>query len=354
MGCSSASDESASAEATGSNPGAGSARVVNVEVSPIELSDFVDYMRITGEVEAFQEAVLSAEEGGAVESFEVKKGQRVRKGQPVARLDDDVLISMVHEARAAGELAEEHYQRQKRLWEEEGIGSEIAYLEAKYDNLVSKARLASLETRLEKTVISAPFAGIFDEDYLEVGEYARPGDPVVRIVDASRVKVTAGVPERFARSVHVGDKAQVSFDIFPDTEMTGSISFVGRTVDASNRTFPIEIVLDNPEGEIKPRMAANVRVVRGHFESVVVVPQEAVLRTENGHQAFVVEMRSDNPVAQVRDLDLGPSAENRVVVRSGLEEGELLITVGQRLVDDEAAVRVVNADEQRGGEEGES
>jgi multidrug efflux pump subunit AcrA (membrane-fusion protein) len=134
----------------------------------------------------------------------------------------------------------------------------------------------------------------------------------------------------------------VAFDIFPDTEMTGTISFVGRSVDESNRTFPIEILLRNPEGEIKPRMVADVRVVREHFESVVVVPQYAVLRTENGHQAFVVQTRGDTTIAAVRDLVLGPSAENRVVVRKGLVEGELLVTVGQRLLDDQALVRVVN------------
>jgi membrane fusion protein (multidrug efflux system) len=342
-GCGSDSGEPGTTGSAGA-ANTGQARVVNVEVSPIEVGDFVDYMRITGEVEAYQEAVLSAEEGGQVESFAVNKGQWVAKGGAVARLDDDILSSLVNEARAAALLAEEQFQRQKRLWEEEGIGSEIAYLKAKYDNMIVQARLANLETRLAKTVIRAPFGGVFDENFLEIGEYAQPGAPVVRLVDAGRVKVTGGVPERFARSVHVGDRALVSFDIFPDDEMTGTISFVGRSVNEANRTFPIEILLENPGGEIKPRMVANVRVVREHFEGVVVVPQDAVLRTEEGHQAFVVTREEGNPIAQVRELELGPSSENRVVVKDGLAKGELLITVGQRLVDDRTPVRIVNAD----------
>ncbi|UCG89012.1 MAG: efflux RND transporter periplasmic adaptor subunit, partial [Gemmatimonadota bacterium] len=210
---------------------------------------------------------------------------------------------------------------------------------------IAAARLNQLTSRLERTVIRSPVSGVFDDNFLELGEMAVPGAPVVRVVSTDRVKIIAGVPERYARSVQRGDSALVTFDIFPDREFTGRVNFVGASVDQSSRTFPIEILLNNPEGIMKPAMVANVRVQRERLSNVLVVPQHVVLRSADGYKAFVVASADDQPVAQARSVVLGPSSGNDVVIESGLEVGDLLITVGQQLVDDGSRLRIVNRDE---------
>ncbi|UCF41181.1 MAG: efflux RND transporter periplasmic adaptor subunit [Gemmatimonadota bacterium] len=321
------------------------ARIINVEAIPVSPGRFVDYIRITGEVEAMYDVTVSAEESGVIERFLVEKGSRVRRGQTIAKIDDAVLRGQVQEARSVADVAEEQYQRQRRLWEEEEIGSEIAYLQLKSAADASKARLQVLEARLARTEIKSPVTGIYDEQFVEAGEMVVAGTPVVRVIAVSRVKVVGGVPERFALSVHRGDSARVTFDALTGREFLGTIEFVGTTVDAGNRTFPIEIVLENPEAVIKPRMVANVQVERARLEGVIVVPQQVVLRTENGYQVYVVSDRDGYPVAVARAVELGPSYGNRTVIVSGLEVGDQLITVGQRLVDEGSFVRLVN----RGG-----
>ena len=317
-------------------------KVVNVEVVLVELSDFTAYIRLTGEVEAMNDVVVSAEESGVVEQIFVEKGEDVRKGSPIAKIRDRVLRAQVEEAEAAAELAQERHERQRQLWEEEQIGSEITYLEAKYQAELQSARHELLQARLERTTIRSPIAGVFDDRYVDVGEMVAPGVQVARIVAVDRVKVTGGVAERFAAVVSPGDSAVISFDVFGDETVTGLIRYVGSAVDPRNRTFPIEVVIDNPGRVVKPHMVANVLIANSRLEDVVVIPQSSIGRTEDGYQVFVVEDVSEALLAKAQLVRLGPSYENLVVVEEGLSVGDQLIVRGQQLVEPGDRVRIVN------------
>jgi len=336
MGCTTSEGSAAD-----SAPAAG-ARVITVEVQEVSRTDFRDVLRVTGEVEALDDVLIAAEEGGVVERFVVEKGATVRPGDSLAVLEAAVLRSQVEEARALARLAREQYDRQRALWEDERVGTEVAYLQAKYGAASADARLATLEARLARTVIRAPVGGVFDEKFVDAGEMAQAGSPVARVVNLDRVKVIAGVPERYAANIHRGAAARVSLDVLPGRELDGRIAFVGSVVDADNRTFPIEVILPNPGRVIKPRMVANVEVVRARLEGVVVVPQQVVMRTSTGHEVFIVAERDGKTVAVARSVRLGPSHENLVVVDDGLEPGDRLIVVGQQLVSEGTVVRVLS------------
>lgn len=325
-------------------------RVVNVEVAPVETGRFDDFIRVTAEVEAMHDITLSAEETGRIVAFRVPKGSWVEEGGVIAELDSEILAAQVREAREAAKLADEQYERQRRLWEDEHVGSEIAFLQARTNAAVAQARLETLEVRLARTKIRAPVAGIFDEKYAEVGEMAMPGTRIARVIASRQVKVTGGVPERYALAVRAGAAAAVTFDVLPGETFTGRIRYVGAAVDPVNRTIPIELVLDNPGGRIKPRMIANVQVARARLDDVVVVPQQVVQRTEDGFEVFVVEEEEGRPVARRRAVTVGPAAGNRVVVTAGLVPGDRLITLGQQLVDDGSRVRIVNGAAADGGD----
>jgi RND family efflux transporter MFP subunit len=318
-------------------------RVVNVEVITVEPSWFTEYVRVTGEVEAVGDVVVSAEEGGVIRVFFVEKGAWVDRGQPIAKIDDAVLAAQVREARAAAQLAREQYERQRAVWEESRVGSEIVLLQARSQAEAAAARLAALEARLEKTVIRSPLKGILDERYLEAGEMAAPGARVARVVATHKLKVTAGVPERFALDIRPGAEVRITFDVLPALEFTSRVGFVGTSVDSRSRTFPVEVLLDNPEGVIKPQMVANLRIVRRRLEQVIASPQSAVIRTENGYQAFVAEEREGVLYARARTVSLGPSHEDLVVISQGLQPGEKVITVGARLVDEGMRIRVLGS-----------
>ncbi len=337
-----------SSENSAENPGTSEegemavSRIVNVEVTPAATSDFTDYIRIVGEVEAWQDVTVGAEENGVIERFFLGKGTSVRQGQPIAKLKDDILTAQVEEARAVADLAREQYERQQELWQKDKVGSELAYLQAKSQAAATAARLNMLQARLSNTTVRAPIGGIFEDQYLEVGEMAAVGSPLVRIVRTDKVKITGGVPERFALSIHPGDSAQITFDILSHQQFVGRIDYVGSTVNPDSRTFPIEIVLDNPHHEIKPSMVANLRLVRVRLKEVIIVPRQVVQRMEDGYVVYVAQENRGEHFASTRPVHLGPAHGNQLVVDKGLSVGDLIITVGYQQVDEGSPIRLVN------------
>lgn len=318
-------------------------RVINVVVAEVEPVPFRDMIRIPATVRAEKDVLVSAEEAGVVRELLVARGATVREGAPIARIDSRVLGAQVDEAEARAALARETWQRRKRLFEDEQVGSELAYLEARYQAEQAEAALNTLRERLDRTVVRAPISGIVDERSVEVGTMVSAGTQIARVVQIDPIKITAGIPERFARDVNVGSRSTVTFDVHPGQRFDGRVSFAGSTVNPRNRTFEIEIVIPNPGGTIKPEMVANLEVTRRDLEDAIVVPQEALVRVENGFVVFVAETDGENEVARVRPVVTANGQRNRVVVTEGLEAGERLIVIGQNQVADGDLIRVTQA-----------
>ena len=319
-----------------------STRVINVEAETVATTEFTELIRLTGNVRANRDVVVSATEPGLVSAILVDQGSPVRAGQAVARLDDTQLRAQVQEARARADLAGETWERYKRLFEEDQVGSELQYLEARYTAEQSAASLTALTARLDATTIRAPFEGVLDSRDIELGSMIMPGTPVARVVDLDPVRIRGGVPERFALDVRPGAQATVTFQVLEDEVFEGDITYVGSAVDPQDRTFPVELTLANPGGLIKPEMVASIEIVRETRSDVVVVPREVLLRVEDGYVAYVVEGSGDEGVASSRSVRLGPAQRNRVVVEEGLEAGDRLVVIGQQLIADGDRVRVVN------------
>ena len=318
----------------------GASRVINVETSTVAAREFVERISLTGTVIASQDVTLSAQESGVIRRVVVEKGASVTVGQALLEIDDAVLLSQVAEATAQASLANETWERRKRLYEVDRVGSELAYLEARYGAEQASARLALLQTRLGRTVIRAPIDGVLETRLVEVGAMVNVETDVARIVSLDPVKVVAGVPERYARDVRVGASVTTVFDVL-DITSEGRISYVGATVNARNRTFLVELEMPNPDGLIKPQMVANLGLVRQTVGGAIVIPQEALVRVEDGYVAFVVEGKGSDAVVLSRAVELGSSQRNEVVIETGLTAGEQLIVVGQQQVTAGDRVNVV-------------
>jgi RND family efflux transporter MFP subunit len=320
-------------------------RVVNVEVLTITPEQFEDHISITGTVAAERDVMVAAEESGVIRQVFVQKGTAVRAGQPIAKIDDTVLRAQYDQARAEASLAKETYERQRRLWEDEKIGSELTYLQAKYRAETAEASARGLGARLERTTVRAPISGMLDARDVEVGSMVAPGAPVARILDIDTLKVAAGVPERYAGEIRRGATALVTIDNFRDRDFTGRTRFVGSAVSEQSRTFPIEVAIPNAGGMLKPGMVAKVQLARGAQREAILVPREAVVRTEDGYIVFTVHERGGKQVAQATPVTTGSGAANRVVIESGLSATDRVIVVGQHQVTDGDVLEIV----ERGG-----
>jgi membrane fusion protein, multidrug efflux system len=329
-------------EAPGDSEAARSApRIVNVEVMTMATEAFDDMITITGTVEAERDVTVAAEESGVIREVFVDKGSQVRQGQPLARIDDRVLRAQYDQARSEATLARETFERQRRLWEDEKIGSEMNYLRARYGAETAEASARMLAARLDRTVVRAPIAGVLDARFIEVGSMVGPGTPVARIMDVDPLKVTGGVPERYAGEIRTGAEATITFDNMNAVEFTGTSRFVGAAVNEQNRTFPVEVAVPNTAGTLKPGMVARVRLARGRTADALLVPREAVLRTEHGYIVYTVSEQDGRRTAVVTPVVTGPGAGNRVVVESGLQAGDVVVIVGQHQVAGGDVVQVV-------------
>jgi RND family efflux transporter MFP subunit len=193
--------------------------------------------------------------------------------------------------------------------------------------------------------VAAPISGVLEARPIEIGTMVGVGTPVARIVQVDPIKVIAGVPERFAGLVESSSRAIVTFEALGSERYDADVRYVGATVNPSNRTFEVELSIPNRERAIKPEMVANVQVVLREREDAIVIPQEAVVRVEEGFVAFVVTDRDGESMAEVRSVRLGPAQRNQLVVEEGLAAGDRLIVLGQNQVADGDHVRVVRTRE---------
>lgn len=319
-----------------------SVRMVNVEVAQVEPENFTHFVRVVGTVEAERDVTVAAEEGGVVESLLAPKGEVVAAGAALVQINDDILQAQLDQAESQARLAQETWERQKRLWEQDSVGTEIQYLQARTSAESTAAQARMLRERVARTSVRAPVTGVLDERRVEVGSMVSPGTPVARILDVDTVKIVAGVPERYASEIQPGARVMVAVDALEGREFAGRVDFVGSAVDRDSRTFQVEIMVPNPGLGIKPGMVANVEIAQRTLEGALAVPRVSVLRRESGYVVYLAKDVNSGVQAVVRPVELGVSRGDYVVVRDGLEAGDRVVTVGQQQIADGDMLRITD------------
>jgi membrane fusion protein (multidrug efflux system) len=194
----------------------------------------------------------------------------------------------------------------------------------------------------EDTRLTTPITGRIEERFVERGELVNPGSPVVRVVDTRRVKVRAGVPERYAADIVEGASTWIRVPSL-GIEAEAQLTFVGRVVDAKSRTFPVEVELENTSVQLKPEMVVDIAIERRSLEDAIVVPQTALIRDDQGTGIYVVVQEGDREVAVRRNVVTGPSFNGMVVIESGVQPTDQVVIVGQSNLTDGNPVQVVNS-----------
>ncbi len=351
-GCGGANGADGSAAAATDEDGT-AVRSIRIEALVLTPDTFEDVIELTGTVESVNDATLSAQSAGTVEEL-TALGRRVGQGTVVARLDQGLVRAafqqaeaQVANAMATLELAEDNYNRQEPLFRDSIISAlEFQNVRAQLNQAraalrQAEALQAQAQEQIDNTIIRAPFSGVIEEHAVERGEQVTPGMPVLRIVDTRRVKVKVGVPERYAGDIAVGTPVMLDFKAYRGETQQGRVSFAGSAINPSNRTFPVEVEVNNPDGKLKPEMIAEVFVSRASLEGVLVVPRSAVLRDEEGTSVFVVTQQSGTLTVSRRSITLGPAYAGRVIVEHGLEAGAEVVVLGQTTVTEGDAVEVV-------------
>lgn len=319
-------------------------KMVNVETEVLSSEPFNSFLRLVGTVETSDDVQLSAEVSGKVFMHVVSEGQKVQKGQTILRIDDAKLSQEVARLEAVVAQSETTWKRVQTLYEEENIGSEIDYLNAKYAYDQNKSALSSLSVDLENTEIIAPFTGVVETIFVEEGEMVAPGMPAIRLIGANQFVISAGVPARYANVVELGDRVDVWFDTQVQDTLAGTIVYVANSIDPSNRTFKIDIRLPIGKTYYKVDMIANLRLNTLSLNQAVVVSEEFVYSKGEGYVMYVKGTNSEGKdIALERKVELGPSFKTEVVISRGLAPGDEIITIGSAFLNDRVRINVVNS-----------
>lgn len=308
---------------------------VNITTETVQPSTFASYVRVVGTVETSNDILISAEVSGKITSYNVEEGDQVKKGQTIVKIDDSKLKQEKVRLEAITSQAKENYERLKKVYEEDGIGSEIDYLNARFAFEQSNSALESIKIDLANTSIKAPFNGTIESKMINVGEMVNLGMPVVRIIGTDDYIISAGVPARYSDVIRTGDDVNIWFDTQISDTLNGKISFAASSINPQNRTFRIEVELPKKANQYKVDLIANMRLKTNQQEGVVVISEEFIYSKENGYVVYVLEQdESGNNVAKERKISLGLSYKTEVIIESGLEIGDKLITLGSAFLDD--------------------
>ncbi len=304
-------------------------RVTNVALYVIDPDTLIQYSRLLTTARAWREVEVGFREGGTVAEIFAEMGDHVTEGKILARLEADLLEAASIEAEAGLKFQSYNYERAQRLYDEGSI-SEYDLYKAEYSFNQARSNAQTIRHRLKHAVLRAPYKGEVAKRTIEIGQFVQPGIPAFQIVQVDRIKAESWVPENEISDFSEGGEVQVRFDACPNEVFFGTVGRVGPAADSAGRVFPMEIHMDNVEGQVRPGMIGRLKAVRRIYREVVVIPREAVLEREEGPAVFVV----NNDVSHLRHVTLGAAEGARVIVENGLDfEDQIVVKGGRYLID---------------------
>ncbi len=330
--------------------GAGKTDVAKlVTVSAIASQDFVHYIDLQGRVDADNISYISPRLGpGQVKALYVTKGQMVKKGQLLLKLDDAVIRQSVAAAKQNLEttklqlsFAKDIYNRQNNLWKQ-GIGTEVQLLSAKNNvETLEKGLQAAEEAikiqqeQLNATNVYSDVSGIADEVNIRVGEIftgAGATGPQIKIVNTSSLKVITDVPENYAGKVGVGSKVVITL---PDIAKTynSNINLSGKVINPNNRSFVAEAKIPY-DGVVRPNQVAEVKIQDYAAKNAIAIPVNTVGTDDKGKYVYVAHQEGNRLTAKKKRIVVGELYNQLIEVKSGLAVADMLITDGYQNIYD--------------------
>jgi membrane fusion protein (multidrug efflux system) len=305
------------------------APAIPVAVMIVEPVSIRDVIFLPGESEASEDVKVAANTAGRVDWIGPREGQSVNKGDLLARIDVSALKASRDHAEAAYKLADDLYQRRLRLFDNKIIAREELN-QSETQRTLALTDLAQIKVRYNHGFPKSPITGIVNHLYLDEGEYADIGKPIVDIVNIDRIKIHVRVPELDVRFVKKGQSTPVKIDAFPDRTLIGTVEFVSFKADPATKTFLVRSIIDNADHDIRPGMIGRVAFVRRAIADAVAAPLFSLV-DKGGERIVFVEK---NGVAESRTISIGVIEGDRVQITSGLKVGDHLIVKGHTEVED--------------------
>ena len=274
----------------------------------------------------------------AITSIEFDEGQFVQKGEVLVRLENSEPLADLAAARAALVESESQYRRSNELYQTRVVSeSELEQLAARRD--ADRAAVNAAQSRLNHTVIRAPFSGQLGLRRVSAGSIVGPSTIITTLDDTSLIKLDFDVPEVFLSRLTTGLGVVARSAAWPDLSFEGQVTSVDTRVDPVSRTVTVRALLPNDEGRLRPGMFLTVTLLKEDVMALM-IPEQAIVPERSKQFVLVV---GEGDVVERREVRSGRRRAGEVEILEGLEEGERVITEGTQIARPGSVVRAIEA-----------
>jgi membrane fusion protein, multidrug efflux system len=298
-----------------------------VAFQPVVPVSFTHYIELQGKIDALNIAFVTPRNGtgGQVKEIYVKKGDLVKKGQLLLKLDDALLKQQLSTYKQQLGFAEDLYKRRKNLWDQQ-IGSEVELVTAKNQVDQAERQVDYVKEQIELTNVYADISGVADDVNIRLGEFFS-GNNQIRIVNTTDLKAVAQVPENYLGKVKVGSNVKVVIPELNNKTIDTKISVTGKTIDASNRGFYVESKLPF-EKDLYPNQVALIKIQDYTTSNALTIPLNSLQNDEKGKYVMVAVKDGNRLLARKKIITIGMMYGDKVEVLSGIQQGDNIITEG--------------------------
>jgi len=307
-----------------------------VGVTPVTQQDFVHYIELQGKVEAENMvAVTPRGMGGQAKEVYVKRGDAVKKGQLLVKLDDAVMLEQMESLKTQLSYAENIYNRQKNLWDQ-GIGTEVQLLTAKNNVDGLNKQMATLTENWKTSFVYAPMSGTVEIVNLKAGEvfngFSVSGAQIV-IINDGNMRVITDVPENYVANIKKGTPVEIVVPDLNNTIVKSSISLIGASINPSSRGFTTEVKVPSTSG-LKINQVALVRFKDYSAPNAISVPVNVIQTDESGKYVYVAAKEGNVTKARKKTVNVGGVYNGMAEIKMGLTATDQIITEGYQNVYD--------------------
>ncbi|SCY47202.1 efflux RND transporter periplasmic adaptor subunit [Thiohalorhabdus denitrificans] len=327
-----------------------------VEIQPAETAPIVEEVRVTGTVTSPRVAQVSTSVGGLVEEMHVDSGHWVEAGEPLLELDRELeALQLRQEQAAVKEAREELADARRRLSEAERLARDQNLPESELRAREAEVRVATATVerlqaradhqaeRLERHRVEAPFTGVVARKRTAAGEWVEPGTPVVELVALEELRLDFQAPQAHYPRIDEQTPVRVHLETAPDNPLKGEVAATIPVSDPEARTFTVRVHVDRDAAPITPGMAASATLLLETDRTGVVVLRDALLRHPDGRETVWVAREEDGKLTvRERRVETGLTFDGQVEIRSGLEDGDRVVTRGNESLQEGQEVRPVD------------
>ncbi|MGB3209152.1 MAG: efflux RND transporter periplasmic adaptor subunit [Desulforhopalus sp.] len=311
---------------------------VNAVTLTLAPATITDRINLPGAVEPWTKLKLMAKLNGTITEVLVDEGDRVKKGDILARIEDEDFRIALERAEAAYNLAKAEYRRDKSIYDKGVIPT--ATLDTNRTNMQqAKADYENAKLLLSRTTVTSPMDGIIRRMDAKIGLQLSVGDPIAEILEIDRMKGVIGIPESDVTAVRKLENVDLTVQALGDRIITGKKHFLSPSPETIARLYNLELEIDNSNGEVLAGMFIRADIVKKKVDNTLAVPFYSVISRNDEQYVFVEE----EGVAKKRKVSLGIMEKWMVQITAGLKPGDRILIEGHRDVEDDQEVKVIRS-----------